>query len=454
MSISPQHQGIERFCFLLAEWSVTRAKEIVEGRAPHARLNAIRAANQWLDEDGPIRWSEPDEQGWRTQLSYDGAIGIDRDHALSDAIDITIPIIMIRLAGGVMVIDGWHRIFRARHEGVEYLAAHILTEEEELDCRLVGPDGAVARSSSRKRPARTQERTTAQAARLREDWRYQPLNRLEQLIATSIRVNAAGHRQIIAAIAAAEQNRGVDTGFAPGARYDLEHFGGIVEKISEESVDELIINSLKGEVTRNNPRAPFDDYGHDAAAIFAAPQPMLATVVDDRIKQIARCQAQDTILSVTDALDPSPGTSRVVFTLAHYDEQLHITQRVTTAVSTADVKLFCRDMANGMFTAFEDYSGQVHDDYTEARIFSLKRETKYRQPHVLRIDNGQGEVYGADKIKMVRTTNSVTFQMPEWDARRLAMTVMDYIRDWETLNWRKMQDACEVSVDDELEVRL
>ena len=42
---------------------------------------------------------------------------------------------------------------------------------------------------------------------------------------------------------------------------------------------------------------------------------------------------------------------------------------------------------------------------------------------------------------MVKATDSLTIQMPEFDARKLALVVLDYIHQWEMIHFRKRQDA-------------
>jgi hypothetical protein len=157
--------------------------------------------------------------------------------------------------------------------------------------------------------------------------------------------------------------------------------------------------------------------------------------------QIYRFVAKDKILDITDMLAHDPKRSKLAFTLVEFDEHFKATQRVKHYVDTDDFKLVCHGLLSGQFTAFEDQKGSAHDDYTEARVLSLKRETKYRQPYVLRIDNGQGEVYGTGQVKMVKATDSLTVQMPEFDARKMALVVLDYVREWEMIHFRKRQDA-------------
>jgi len=157
--------------------------------------------------------------------------------------------------------------------------------------------------------------------------------------------------------------------------------------------------------------------------------------------QIFRFVAKDKIVDLTDLLAFDPRRSKIAFTLVEFDESNKATQRVRHYVDADDMKLVCHDLLAGTFTAFEDQKGSVHDDYTEARVLSFKKETKYRQPYVLRIDNGQGEVYGQGQVNMVKATDSLTLQMPEFEARKMALVVLDYIQQWEMIHFRKRQEA-------------
>ncbi len=157
--------------------------------------------------------------------------------------------------------------------------------------------------------------------------------------------------------------------------------------------------------------------------------------------QIFRFVAKDKILDITDLLSFDPKRSKIAFTLVEFDDANKATQRVRHYVDADDFKLVCHDLLAGTFTMFEDQKGSAHDDYTEARVLSFKKESKYRQPYVLRVDNGQGEVYGQGQVKMVKATDSLTVQMPEFEARKMALVVLDYIHQWETIHFRRRQDA-------------
>lgn len=161
--------------------------------------------------------------------------------------------------------------------------------------------------------------------------------------------------------------------------------------------------------------------------------------------QVYRFVAKDKIIDICDLLSFDPKRSKMAFTLVEFDDVHKATQRVRHYVDADDLKLVCHDLLAGTFTGFEDHKGSVHDDFTEARVLSLKKETKYRQPYVLRVDNGQGEVYGVGQVKMTEVTDSLTLQMPESEARKMALVVLDYIRQWEMIHFRKRQEARTVS---------
>ncbi|SEH02411.1 hypothetical protein SAMN05444920_12669 [Nonomuraea solani] len=102
---------VEFFQMLGWRWDITEAKRITQGRAP----------------DG---WIVPERWAAMIQL-----IAIDAEHAYR--VDLSEPLIMARVPnGGMLIIDGWHRLCKAVALGVAELSAVILTEEEELACRI------------------------------------------------------------------------------------------------------------------------------------------------------------------------------------------------------------------------------------------------------------------------------------------------------------------------------
>jgi hypothetical protein len=104
----------EFFQFLSYRWDVTRAKEI----ADHL----------------PVKIMDP-----RPWFSWLTAVRIDEDHVTS--VDVSRPLIAVRIReadGDAMIIDGWHRIARARRDGLEELPVVLLDEAQEREVRVCG----------------------------------------------------------------------------------------------------------------------------------------------------------------------------------------------------------------------------------------------------------------------------------------------------------------------------
>lgn len=66
-------------------------------------------------------------------------VAVDLEHAAT--VDLTEPLLLVRveeLGGEPVLIDGWHRVARARTEGLSSLPGRLLTEEQEFGVRLHG----------------------------------------------------------------------------------------------------------------------------------------------------------------------------------------------------------------------------------------------------------------------------------------------------------------------------
>lgn len=66
-----------------------------------------------------------------------GVMRIDADHVPTRPLDE--PLLLVRLGGPdgtVMVIDGWHRIAKAKAEGIEHVPAILLDDDAEAAARL------------------------------------------------------------------------------------------------------------------------------------------------------------------------------------------------------------------------------------------------------------------------------------------------------------------------------
>lgn len=104
---------VEVFQMLGWRWDITEAKKLTQGRAPEGRI-----VTEW----------------WAAMIQL---VAIDAEHACR--VDLSEPLIVATVpTGGMLIIDGWHRLCKALTIGVAELFAVILTEEEELACRIFG----------------------------------------------------------------------------------------------------------------------------------------------------------------------------------------------------------------------------------------------------------------------------------------------------------------------------
>ncbi|MFI6396182.1 hypothetical protein [Nonomuraea sp. NPDC050540] len=104
---------VEWFQILAWRWDITTAKRLARGREPHGRL---------------------DPAAWKGML---GLITINTEHAAR--VDLSEPLIVAPVPnGGLLIIDGWHRLHKALNTGVTELFAVVLTAEEERACRIFG----------------------------------------------------------------------------------------------------------------------------------------------------------------------------------------------------------------------------------------------------------------------------------------------------------------------------
>ncbi|GAA1772663.1 ParB N-terminal domain-containing protein [Nonomuraea bangladeshensis] len=104
---------LEFFQMLAWRWDITTAKKLTRARTPQGRI-------------------EPAE--WAGMLRL---VSIDTEHAAQ--VDLSEPLIVATVPnGGMLIIDGWHRLYKALTMGVAELPAVVLTTEEELACRIFG----------------------------------------------------------------------------------------------------------------------------------------------------------------------------------------------------------------------------------------------------------------------------------------------------------------------------
>ncbi|MFK0249259.1 hypothetical protein ACIQUM_31560 [Amycolatopsis azurea] len=123
MKHSPSHSGCQVFHFGAWRWCVTRALELLEVHESVATFHE-HASLAGMDELLPLK---PAPEGYLKLVE----VKVDIEYAMTKT-DLTKPIIVALVIGlsgeslGPMVIDGWHRIYRALSEGRETLPAYLL----------------------------------------------------------------------------------------------------------------------------------------------------------------------------------------------------------------------------------------------------------------------------------------------------------------------------------------
>ncbi|MEV4581509.1 hypothetical protein AB0K16_50570 [Nonomuraea jabiensis] len=110
---------LEIFQMLGWSWDITAAKQLTQGRAPEGLI-----MTEW----------------WAAMLNL---VAIDAEHAAQ--VDLSEPLIAATVpTGGILIIDGWHRLCKAMTMGLPELHAVVLTAEEERACRICGGEEPVA----------------------------------------------------------------------------------------------------------------------------------------------------------------------------------------------------------------------------------------------------------------------------------------------------------------------
>jgi hypothetical protein len=112
----------EAFAFLLTEWDVNAAKDIIEAKPRRIERIDVACLEPFLSKRTETE----------TGMTIRAGIVVDDDRVANDeSIDLSIPIIVAFTPGGnALAIDGWHRIAKAVALGVEKLPAVCLTKAE------------------------------------------------------------------------------------------------------------------------------------------------------------------------------------------------------------------------------------------------------------------------------------------------------------------------------------
>ncbi|MDQ7839465.1 MAG: hypothetical protein RDU83_00385 [bacterium] len=161
----------------------------------------------------------------------------------------------------------------------------------------------------------------------------------------------------------------------------------------------------------------------------------------NRRPQIFRYVTKDKVLDIGDLLDPDPKRCKVRFILLQFGRDFKATTRALHYADADDLEVVCWDILHGTFREWTDHKGSVRDGTCLARVLSLRKDPKYDNPYVLQIRNGPGQVIGQGAVKLVKAEVTLSLLLSEFDARRLCLTVLDYIRAWKQVHFGELARA-------------
>lgn len=180
--------------------------------------------------------------------------------------------------------------------------------------------------------------------------------------------------------------------------------------------------------------------------------------------KIFRYVTNKNILDIQDALHVDPRHSKIRLTLVEYDKNFKATAQVRHFADADMFKLVCWDILTRQFprtfalpdsyqhrgdpkgrplARWTEHKGSPTEGGFEARILEVQYldPQHWKNPYSFRILRGTGEQIGQGAVKMVQVQDEVSMLLPEVDARRMALTVFDYIRAWEMVNLRLRHKA-------------
>jgi len=143
------------------------------------------------------------------------------------------------------------------------------------------------------------------------------------------------------------------------------------------------------------------------------------------------------VFEAIDNLDTNPRFSKIKLNLVDYEKNPSV--MVSHSVNPDAMKVVALDILSGNFSAngYTEYKGTAQskrpDGKPEARVLRIQKNdpAKYRIPYSVTIEVGEGVVIGQGAVKMVQKEQSVTVFLSEFDMKRFAVSVLDYIRAWE-----------------------
>lgn len=125
---------VEGFTYVHLSWDVAKAWTLVADVEPGSHVTVA----EWA----PALFGAPSPEAMRDKSRIYVGVGVDTDWCLANDLDLTRPVLVVTrdLPNGgeavTLMIDGYHRLYRAWHDGVETLPAILLTADQEREVRI------------------------------------------------------------------------------------------------------------------------------------------------------------------------------------------------------------------------------------------------------------------------------------------------------------------------------
>lgn len=148
------------------------------------------------------------------------------------------------------------------------------------------------------------------------------------------------------------------------------------------------------------------------------------------------------ILHVEDALD----IGKLRLLLFRYKRGEGAQASASHYLDLADARVLCFDLAEGRLAErFVDYKGSPsgREGKPLSRVLKVEdRGERTRNPIVIEVTNGPGEVMGEGAIKPAGEPDAVVaILLSRWQARRLAAAVQAHLAAWEVITFRQRTQA-------------
>lgn len=174
-------------------------------------------------------------------------------------------------------------------------------------------------------------------------------------------------------------------------------------------------------------------------SLAAAPAAPSATANQNRRRQLVKIATNKAILDISDALNKEPRRSKLLIILVDYSKQPSV--QVRHYIDPDAAKVLAWEILNNTFpttfsNGYTEYKGSPvgPDGGPEARVLTITYDSSRNYPYTVRIDRGDGQVTASGAIKMVNRKDSVSIPVSVFDMKRAAITILDYIRAWESRN--------------------